>query len=211
VVAHYYCELAEKSLQSGDHLKFSQYIEQAFKHDKNCVRASIMIANKEKRAKNYAQAIKYYGQVINQDAEYLPKIIEPLKECYAKVGREKEMSTFLDATLQKYNGITPVLYKAEEILMEEGERPAIDFMVQQIKNKPSVRGLQWLVELSLSKSDGKAQENLVILRDLMKTLLNNKPVYECHHCGFTGKSMHWQCPGCKHWNSIKPIKGVVAE
>jgi len=211
VVAHYYCELAEKSLHSGDQLQFSQYIEQAFKHDKSCVRASILIANKEKRAKNYAQAIKYFGQVIDQDAEYIPKIIAPLKECYANVGQEKEMSSFLDATLQKYNGITPVLYKAEEILAEEGERQAIDFMVQQIKNKPSVRGLQWLVELSLSKSEGKAQENLVVLRDLMKTLLKNKPVYECHHCGFSGKSMHWQCPGCKQWNTIKPIKGVVAE
>jgi len=23
--------------------------------------------------------------------------------------------------------------------------------------------------------------------------------------------LHWQCPGCKHWESIQPIFGVVGE
>ena len=211
VVAHYYCELAEKALKSGDQSLFNRHIEQAFQHDSNCTRASILMANKEKRAKNYSRAIQYYKQVIHQDAAYLPKIIAPLKECYIKEGQEQEISIFLDEALQKYDGITPVLHKADEILAQQGESEAISFMVAQIKNKPSVRGLQWLIELNLSKSEGKVEENLIVLSDLMKTLLNNKAVYECHHCGFNGKSMHWQCPGCKQWSTIKPIKGVVAE
>jgi lipopolysaccharide biosynthesis regulator YciM len=30
--------------------------------------------------------------------------------------------------------------------------------------------------------------------------------YECRQCGFTGKSLHWQCPGCKGWNTTVPRK-----
>ncbi|HSR62973.1 MAG TPA: hypothetical protein VLN56_06175, partial [Gammaproteobacteria bacterium] len=30
-------------------------------------------------------------------------------------------------------------------------------------------------------------------------------------CGFDAKLLHWQCPGCKTWNSIKPIHGVEGE
>lgn len=211
LIAHFYCELAEKAMRNGDLSQFSQYIEQAFKHDSDCVRASIMAANKEKKSKNYVAAINYYQRVIHQDPDYLPKILAPLKECYILQGSEQDMSAFLDSALQAYDGITPALYKAEEILKHESEREAVTFMVQQIKHKPSVRGLLWLVELSLKTSEGRAHENLLVLSELMKTLLDNKPIYECHHCGFSGKSMHWQCPGCKQWGTIKPIKGVVAE
>jgi lipopolysaccharide biosynthesis regulator YciM len=42
-------------------------------------------------------------------------------------------------------------------------------------------------------------------------LLENKPVYQCLGCGFYGKMLHWQCPSCKQWNTIKPIHGVEGE
>ena len=210
VIAQYYCELAEKSLKAADKEQFSRYIEQAFEHDNSCVRASMLLADKEMNEGNHERAISSYQQVINQDIDYFPNVIEPLKECYIKTGKEKEMSPFLDSILEHYGGITPVLYRAEEILSDD-EGQAIAFMVEQLRHKPSVRGLQWLVELNLDRSEGRARENLTILRDLMDTLMENKPVYECLHCGFNGKSMHWQCPGCKQWNTIKPIKGVAAE
>jgi lipopolysaccharide biosynthesis regulator YciM len=210
VVAQYYCELAEKSLEAADKEQFSRYIKQAFKHEKNCVRASMLLADKEMHEGNYDRAISCFQQIVNQDIDYFPNVIESLKECFIKTGKEKELSPFLDSILEHYGGITPVLYRAEEILSDD-EGQAIAFMVEQLRHKPSVRGLQWLVELILDRSEGKARENLTILRDLMDTLMENKPVYECQHCGFNGKSMHWQCPGCKQWNTIKPIKGVVAE
>ncbi len=211
LIAQYYCELAEKSLAEGEPQQFSHYIEQAYQHDKNCARASMLVADKEKQAQNYSQALKHYVLAVHQDAEFLPVIIESLKQCYDKLGSSDEMSAFLDSQLVQYTGITPVLYKAEEILSREGDRKAMEFMAEQLRLKPSVRGLQWLVEHSLSKSEGRAKENLTILHDLMESLLENKPVYECHQCGFSGKSMHWQCPGCKQWNSVKPIKGIAAE
>jgi len=211
LIAQYYCELAEKSLAEGDLQAFSQYIKQACIHDKNCARANLLLADKEKKAQDYSAALKHYVLAANQDAEFLPIIIKSLKECHDKLGTNEEMSAFLDSQLEHYSGITPVLYKSDEILSTEGERKAMEFMAEQLKLKPSVRGLQWLVEHSLEKSEGRAKENLTILRDLMKSLLDNNPIYECHHCGFTGKSMHWQCPGCKQWSTVKPIKGIAAE
>jgi lipopolysaccharide biosynthesis regulator YciM len=210
LIAQYYCELAKKSLIAGDNLQFNRFIEQAFAHDNNCVRASMLVANKEKKEGNYDRAINYFQQVVNQDVDYFPKVIASLKESYIKTGKEKELSLFLDRILGHDVGITPVLYRAEEILSDDEDK-AIAFMVEQLRHKPSVRGLQWLVELNLDRSEGRARDNLTILRDLMNMLLENTPVYECQHCGFNGKSMHWQCPGCKQWNTIKPIKGVMAE
>lgn len=211
LIAQYYCELAEKSLVKGDTQQFQQCVEQAYQHDENCVRASMLLADREKKNENYPDAIKHYMLATQQDAAFIPVIVASLRECHEKVGSHEDMSAFLDNVLVEYNGITPVLYKTEEILEREGEQKAMAFMTEQLRQKPSVRGLQWLIEHGLSKSEGKAKDNLTILRDLMKSLLENNPIYECHQCGFTGKSMHWQCPGCKHWGTVKPIKGIAAE
>ncbi len=42
-------------------------------------------------------------------------------------------------------------------------------------------------------------------------MLENKPVYRCSECGFGAKSMHWQCPGCRNWNTVKPIHGLEGD
>ena len=67
------------------------------------------------------------------------------------------------------------------------------------------------IELSLARSEGPAHENLLTLKNMTDQLLENKPVYKCHNCGFCGRTLHWQCPGCKHWNTVKPIHGVEGE
>ncbi len=59
--------------------------------------------------------------------------------------------------------------------------------------------------------EGPARDNLLILKGLTDRLLTDKPVYRCHACGFNGKTLHWQCPGCKEWNTVKPIYGVEGE
>lgn len=30
--------------------------------------------------------------------------------------------------------------------------------------------------------------------------------YRCECCGFTGKKVFWQCPGCQQWGGAKPVK-----
>jgi len=81
----------------------------------------------------------------------------------------------------------------------------------QLRNRPSVRGLDRLIELALRHADGEARSNLGILKDMTGRLLEGKPVYKCGQCGFSGRSLHWQCPGCKNWNTVKPIQGIQGE
>ncbi|HFD80940.1 MAG TPA: lipopolysaccharide assembly protein LapB [Gammaproteobacteria bacterium] len=34
--------------------------------------------------------------------------------------------------------------------------------------------------------------------------------YRCEQCGFSSRRLFWQCPGCKCWSSVKPLKTVGA-
>ena len=83
--------------------------------------------------------------------------------------------------------------------------------MKSLSEKPSVRGLDRLIELHLTNSEGVARENLLILKTITQRLLDEKLPYRCGHCGFKVKSLQWRCPTCREWASISPIQGIVGE
>lgn len=211
VIAQYYCELAQKALLDRDQSAATQHIKRALSFDRNCARASILLGELESTQGDCKAAVRAYRKVAEQDIEYLPEVIKPLRTCYQELGQSDAYVVFLQESLQRYSGISPILALAEEIRARESDQAAVDFVIEQLRRRPSVRGLEWLIDQSLDHSAGEARDTLTILHDLATKLLEGKAVYECHRCGFAGKQLHWQCPSCKSWNSVKPIQGVVGE
>ena len=68
-----------------------------------------------------------------------------------------------------------------------------------------------MLELYINHVDVKMKGQMLLLKEFTDRLLENKPVYRCIHCGFSGKNLYWQCPSCKRWNSIKPIHGLEGD
>ncbi len=211
IVAHYFCEMAEQSVRQGEPAKALKFLKRALAEDRQCARASILEGNIEKNAGNDKAAIKAYLRVEEQDADFLPEVIQPLIECYRNQGRINEMVVFLRQSLAKHGGISLMLALSELIRQERGDAEAVEFITDSLKQRPSVRGMDRLIELNLQSVKEPARDKLQVLKDVTDQLIANKPVYECHHCGFTGKHLHWQCPGCKRWNTVKPIQGVEGE
>lgn len=211
VIAQYYCEMAENALLAGNEMQATQMIRQAHNQDRNCVRASLLQGKLLLLNQDYKEAIKAFKRVAEQDVEYFPEVIEALTECYDHLRDRDGLMSYFREILSRYDGISLVLTLAEFIQQREGDQAAMEFLAEHLKKRPSVRGLKWLVELNLDKCEGRARENLQLLNDLSSNLLQGKPVYECNICSFSGKSMHWQCPGCKAWNSVKPVKGIDGE
>ena len=74
-----------------------------------------------------------------------------------------------------------------------------------------MRGLTALLDLGLQSAEGGAREQLVILNELTRKLLEGKAAYRCTRCGFGARAHHWQCPSCKSWGTVKPIHGVAGD
>jgi lipopolysaccharide biosynthesis regulator YciM len=211
VIAHYYCELSELEKGNGNLTNARTYLKRALAADENCVRASLTLGDIERSEGHYKAAIKYYKRVENQDAEFVSETITSLKQSYEALHKTDELEAYLKDILAQHEGTTPLLAMAEIIKREQGEKEASEFIIQHMKNKPTVRGLDYLIDLNLSNIDDRSRNNLVVLRDLTKSLLSERSIYKCGKCGFKGKTLHWQCPSCKTWNSIKPIHGVTGE
>ena len=64
------------------------------------------------------------------------------------------------------------------------------------------------MKINLNKSQDEENKLLQVMHSLVEKLVSAKPIYRCENCGFSSKSIHWQCPGCKFWGKLKPIHGI---
>ncbi len=101
--------------------------------------------------------------------------------------------------------------QVELIAEREGENAAIRFISDELKNRPTVKGVDKLIEYTMSRSEGETHEHLKTIKQLMSKLIEGRAMYKCNSCGFDAKLLHWQCPGCKNWDTVKPVFGVDGE
>lgn len=212
MIAHYYCEQAEHARQQQDTEQARCLLRQALKVDPLCVRASLIEGQISLDAKEPDKAINAFKRVEAQNVLYLSEIIDPLQQCYEQSSlMPAEFKSYLQYILDQYGGITPMLELARIIRQEEGEQQATLFVVEQLRERPSLRGLDHFIDISLPNADGMAKDNLLLFKEITSQLLKNRAIYKCSECGFTGKTLHWQCPSCKEWNTVKPIHGIDGE
>mgnify|MGYP006429733737 CR=1 FL=1 len=209
VIAHYWCELAEKARAEGDAELAQSYLSAALKACAACVRASILRGDLLFAAGDGAGALQAYRQVEQQDADYLPEVIERLLKTAESTHLQPELIEYLHHIVKQYGGISATLALAELTEREAGRSAAAEFMTEQLRKRPTIRGFERLLALKADATEETPYAGM--LQVLVEQLMTNRPAYKCGHCGFPARLLHWQCPGCKHWNTVKPIQGVEGE
>jgi len=57
-------------------------------------------------------------------------------------------------------------------------------------------------------SQRKLKRVLDEIDKLVTSYIATKPDFQCQHCGFTSHTIYWNCPSCKHWETIVPSRGL---
>ena len=207
LLAHYCCELAEEQRLAGQLEVARKLLLSALSRDKQCVRASILLGQVEYDDGRYRHAVQALRRVRIQDSAYLPETIELLRKCYAALGEPAVLRDYLAECLAACPTAALVAAVADDMVQAEGRDAAGVFLAAQLQDYPSLPGLSQLIGLQLGASDANSREDLAVLQNLTQRLVAARPTYRCGHCGFAGKHLHWNCPGCRHWGSIKAIEG----
>ena len=210
-ISHYLCELAIQARNKSSNELCRKYLKRALSINKNCVRASMLLAELEMQEGRYKAALKSFKRAQQQDPDFIHEMIEPLIQCYEHLGNESDLLDYLKNSLDDYPSASVALSVAQRIRQQFGNEAAIDFLIDQLRKYPSLRGLRCLIQLHLDGIEGKVKEKLEVLKDLTDKLLESKPIYRCSSCGFAGKAMRWFCPGCKSWGHVKPIHGLEGD
>jgi lipopolysaccharide biosynthesis regulator YciM len=206
MIAQFYCELAEQDVARNNRSSARDHLEQALAADDECVRASILLGDVNALEGNYHRAIEQWQQVEKQDIHYLGEVAERIAEAFRKLGDEQGLYDYFHVALQRHGGVSLALAFADVISSREGVEAAEKFIIEWLRRAPNVHGLHKLLELNLIKAKDSARNDLLMLKGIIEELRTQHLGYACGECGFKGKSLHWLCPGCNHWNTIKPVQ-----
>lgn len=210
-IAHYYCELAEMSVAQNDQIQAEKYLASALRVDKDSVRAHLICAKINQSQKQWEKAIDEYQCAIAADSAYIPLFIGDMADCYLALNQGDLLEKQLLELMETYKGVSPVLTLSEYYADVKGVEFASEFLSEQLKKRASFKGLNAILGLNEKDSDGHEFVYIDVLKELITKLLKGKPKLRCRKCGFGAKSLHWQCPSCKHWGVVKPIHGLESE
>ncbi len=202
--AHFYCEMAAKLIQAGHLGRANALLRKALSAHKQCVRALHMQADIAIRQDNWKEAAKLLKRAGELQPDYLTEVLPQVVECHRRTADLKGLRRYLEEALATNPESCAGLYLADLIMETDGEAAAAAFLTDEVRQHPSLRGLKRLAELHAELPDHNADAVLKTLGGHLTDLLHKRPGYRCTQCGFDAKTLHWQCPSCRSWGTVKP-------
>ncbi|MFQ2217938.1 lipopolysaccharide assembly protein LapB [Aeromonas enteropelogenes] len=211
-ISHFYCEQAENALREGNQGDALAKFKRALGINPACARASLRLAELAMAEGEYERASKELLRVFEQDMDFASEAIPKLLQCYQQLGRSQALIPILEKAVEEHAGVSVTLALAKLVEERDGLSQARELVLRQLRRHPSMKGFYQLVGFQLaSAEEGPAKESLELLQQLVGEQIKIKSTHKCRQCGFATHSLFWQCPSCRQWGSIKPIRGLDGE
>jgi len=204
VIAQYFCELAQAALNSDDTALSKRFLKRAQSHDPECIRASLMMAQIAEQAGDKTRSERYYQKVLQWDARYSTEILPTLARLVGESGKSRGLGQILKKLLEKDADASTYIALATILNPELDDPIARDCVTEYLRDESNLRGL-YDMYATFSGHVGNEIADLEPLQTAVRKLLQNGPRYRCDECGFRSRTVYWQCPSCKTWNSTVPF------
>jgi len=212
MVAHFLCEETEEALRRDRISEAMRLVKRAIDEDKSCVRATLLEARIEMNRSDYRKAIIILHRVEQQDPGFLQEILSPLQDCHRNLGSEDELLSYLDRLIKQQKGNSNfALLHAELLERKFGREEAISALTSYLTEHASLHAMSRLIEWRIKDHELDGSDDLARLNQIISKRLHGKPAYQCRNCGFTSRTLNWQCPTCKQWNTVKPLQTQEGE
>lgn len=210
VLAQYHCEMGEHALHAGNFARARSCAMDALATDPQCVRASMLAGRVAATQGNDRDAILAWQKIEQQDAGYLDVVVDEMVTAFRNQNDETQLRLYLQGVARRKPGVRTLLALVELIRARDGEPAAQAFIVERLRQQPSVPGLKKLIELQTVQDAPDACGNLGLVRDILGQLAAQQEGYQCRQCGFRGLALHWQCPACHEWIAMQPAACSVS-
>ncbi|GAA5233474.1 lipopolysaccharide assembly protein LapB [Verticiella sediminum] len=159
----------------------------------------------------------FLQHVVSESPDFAGMAAPALIANYRKDGNPADALALLQDVYARYP--SQDLFDAifQGLNADRGVGAAWVFARQALKKRPSLLGLDRLLQAQLQRPLGEAPERGADERDewisdedaaLVRSLINRHTQrlgrYACRACGFRAKRFYWQCPGCNAWETYLP-------
>lgn len=204
IIAHYYCELAERARQAKQFSEARQFLRKARTGRKRTARGAMMRADIAQQLGDVELAVKLYERTVQADPELLAEVLPRARRCFlqGETLDSLRFSRLLESWLSRNPDIQAELAYAS-IVTGITDSPVIERAVlAHIRENPTLSALFFDL---LDKEQDEQSRAVRKIQAALASLSETAARYRCRNCGFSGATLYWQCPSCKNWDSIRPI------
>ena len=211
-LSYLYCSLADQLKKPEQQKQAIKLYQKALVTFPKCIRACLAMADHYDQSQQPAKALSILEQVPELDIDFTEVVLERLYELHKQLNTEQALMTYLQRIIELGAGASAVILLAKLIAEFNSVEKAQAFMLQELRRNPTMKGFNHLMtyHLQLAQSDNE-KESLLFLHKLVSEQITFRPQYRCQKCGYSTKKLFWQCPSCKSWGRIKPIRGLDGE
>ena len=201
-IAHYWCELADIAERTGQRRRAMQLLQNAQAADPAHARAGLARGDALFADGEYKAALRAYQQVVDDEPKFAGEALSRIAQCYRKLGDASRIDAYLERLQKAQPATVPYLAFAafHEPSLQGRELAGIVTRYLETRGQGVARLLERLVEQRSLDPTLEADE----ARQVVGVLLEDHPRYLCERCGFGGNVLHWQCPSCRCWSTVKP-------
>jgi lipopolysaccharide assembly protein B len=210
LISQLFCEKARKALEQGDTEATLQALRQARRHDADSARARLIEAELAGGEGRWKDAADLYRAACDLDPDCLVFALKPMLNAHRQADCMDQVEPWLERMVAE-QPMTTALLELARIKAESDPKDAVEFLLGHQSERPTVRGLEYLIELVYRQGVSLDELGPELIQDLVQKLLEGQPLYRCQQCGFSGRSWHWMCPSCRNWNTTRAITGVLGE
>ncbi len=210
VIPHYYCELAQNALASGDVDTARQHLRTARKNWQKSGRAALMRGEIAIKMGEPELAFRLFDRALGRQPELFYEILPRMAEATAGTGQDNLFDREIEALLKRQ----PALRARLEIaaLIEPGLPEESALLVKSARDclSPAGQLVTWLPMMGdIDSAEQLDSEGLKRIRTTILNALADSPRYRCSECGYDSRQFNWQCPSCKRWDSAAPLDRLV--
>lgn len=206
ILANYHCELAEQLLAEEDKSGAKRLARRALDLNPRSVRSSLMIGSMGEKEGDPVAALRAYRRVPTQDARFIPEVLAPLERCAHAIGHPEMFVEFIEEAEEQYPPSGAIVKTRARLISENGGDPG-RYLMSRLAQHPHWSGLLTWIEVQIANN--AVESDLVALRETLDQRLKMRPAYRCSDCGLASNLLFWQCPSCKHWDSILPSDDLL--
>lgn len=204
-VAHYYCELAEQARQQKSPELARQMLNQAEAMEPGKIRTALIRADLDRESGNPMESIDSLSRLgLAQPGmlgEVLPRLLGLATTPHARE-RVAEVLRQIAITADGLRGI------AIGVLQEPGidDPLVLQHLAAFVARQPVLSQL-----LAADDRESGSLAGLTRVRPLLHMMLKSGMRFQCGNCGYGSAVLHWQCPGCRSWDTVRPVSSGVLD
>ena len=209
-IAQYQCEMAERALIAGDYSAAKDRAAKALRLNRNCARAIILRGRLEALAGKHRKAVATWTRLCAEHPEMLYEVARLVQTSAESMDDTEVYVDFLRRAIPLSSDERLQISLADFLVEARRTEEAESLLRSWSREEGSLSGLHHLFAIRRERDlTGEVSDDYQMMRKVAGSLLGHRSGYECRFCGFQAKSMHWQCPGCRHWDTTAPRLNTI--